>query len=325
MVYEASQNKSQIIKKQLLDDQKEVIASFEMPSTYRSGLLYLKTYAAIFMAIYLGLHLINPFAIILVMLFIAGRQHSLYILNHDGSHYSLFKNPKFNKQVATILSNLPMFHHPEAWSFIQWRRVHLMHHSYLFTEKDPNYLGRHLAGDTEIAPTAFQLAWSCLLAVPETLKYFFQGKQDYVYPATIKFHKNYLNHLLALIAPFKKDIEMEKERRLKLVFFFISLLGVSYFHWWQPFLLFWIVPMYLFYPIILRFHDLTEHHWDKQSINLDINTQSVQRNYLFQLFLSSLPRGFHREHHLFPRVGIKNLPKLKALFGQYECECSIAD
>lgn len=318
MVSEASLDKSQVIKKKLLNDKKEVISAFEKPSTYQSVLTYFKTYAAIFIAIYLGVHLNNPFAIVLVMLFIAGRQHSLYILNHDASHYSLFQNQNLNKYVATVFSNLPMFHHPEAWSFIQWRRVHLMHHSYLFTEKDPNYVGRQLAGDTKKAPTAFQLARSCLLAVPETLKYCFLGKQDYVYPSSITVHKSYLNHILALIVPFRKDIEMERERRLKWLFFCISVLGISYFHCWQPFLLFWIAPMYLFYPMILKYHDLTEHHWDKQSDKLDINTQSVERNYLFQLFLSALPRGFHREHHLFPRIRVKNLPKLKALIGQYE-------
>ena len=145
-----------------------------------------------------------------------------------------------------------MFHHPEAWSFVQWRRVHLMHHRYLFTNRDPNYLGRQQAGDTERTYTAIQLLWSCLLAIPQTIKSFFWGKQDWVNPKTNQFVKGGINHLAALLKPITQDDEMKMERRFKLVFFSLAFTGVSYFHLWHPFLLFWLLPMYSIYPLISK-------------------------------------------------------------------------
>lgn len=300
------------------ESDRQILTSLEKISSFRSVVLYLKTIMAIGLAIYVGNKISNPLLMLFIMLFVAGRQHSLYILNHDASHYTLFKNRAMNKITATIFSVLPFFHHPESWSFVQWRRVHLLHHGFLFTEKDPNYVGRMQAGDTEKSPTGRKLFFSCLSAIPETLKFFLVGKQDYVYPSTTKFHKSHMNHLRALFLPFKNDSEMEAERLTKLIFFTISALVISYLHLWQPFLLFWILPMVLFYPAILKFHDLTEHHWEKKSDDLYINTQSVKRSYLFKLFLSFLPRGFHREHHLYPRVSVCNLPKLKEVLSRYE-------
>jgi fatty acid desaturase len=81
---------------------------------------------------------VTLFAIVLI----AGRQHSLYILNHDASHYGLFRSKRINKIVGSLLSNMTMFHHPEAWSFVQWRRVHILHHRYVLSEGDLNYVGR---------------------------------------------------------------------------------------------------------------------------------------------------------------------------------------
>lgn len=112
---------------------------FETASPWKSVILYVKVYTAIFSAIIIGLYVQNPMVMLLTVIFIAVRQHSLYILSHDASHYSLFKSRRVNKMVATIFSNLVMFHHPEAWSFIQWRRVHLQ------TEK----LNGHLADLSE--------------------------------------------------------------------------------------------------------------------------------------------------------------------------------
>ena len=113
-----------------------------------SILHYSKVYCSIAIAIAIGTLSWHPLVVLAVIVFIAGRQHSLYILNHDASHNLLFKSPSTNKWVATIFSNLVMFHHPEAWSFVQWKRIHMRHHLYLFTNRDPNYIGRQIQGDT---------------------------------------------------------------------------------------------------------------------------------------------------------------------------------
>ncbi len=300
-------------RKLLSDNDKNTIIQLEKISPWRSSFLYMQVYVAIAIAIFIAVTLSNSLITLLAIIFIAGRQHSLYILNHDASHNTLFTTKKINKLVATFFSNLVMFHHPEAWSYIQWRRVHLKHHQYLFTEDDPNYVGRKAAGDTEKNYTFLQLLMVCLLAGPQAIKLFFFGKQDYVNPKIFKFSRGSINHLASLFLPFRNDQEMEKERCMKLLFFSVTLSFIVYFDAGKLFLIFWIVPMYSFYPMILKFHDLTEHNWNTCSNDLNANTQSTKRNVIFKLLFSILPRGFHREHHMFPKVSVVNLTKLNYL------------
>ena len=295
---------------------RDAIKILEQTSTLRSIILYLKTYAAVFLAIYLGLVLNNPVFSALVIIFIAGRQHSLYILNHDASHYSLFASKKINKLVATLFSNLVMFHHPEAWSFIQWGRVHLKHHGHLFTEHDPNDEGRKLAGDTEYRYSIRQLLGKCLLAVPQTIKFLFIGKQDLVTNKGNHYQRASINHFAALFRSYADDDEMEFECYVKLGFFTLALIAIHIFNLWYPFLLYWILPMYTVYPMILKFHDLTEHYWEQKSNCLYENTQSVSRSYWEKIIISFLPRGYHREHHMFPRVPVIHLPKVNKLINE---------
>lgn len=295
---------------------REQIKVLEQPCVTRSILLYLKTYAAVLLAIYLGLFFNNAFIAVLVIFFIAGRQHSLYILNHDASHYSLFPNKKMNKLVATLFSNLVMFHHPEAWSFIQWRRVHLKHHSHLFTEQDPNYAGRKRVGDTEYRYSLRQLLGKCLLAIPQTFKLLLIGKQDLVMNKGNLYQRASIYHFAALFTSYSDDREMEVERCLKLGFFILALIMIHFFNLWYPFLVYWMVPMYTVYPMILKFHDLTEHYWESKSNCLYENTQSVSRSFWKKVIISFLPRGYHREHHMYPRVPVVYLPKVHKLINE---------
>lgn len=280
---------------------------------WRSVLLYATVYAAIALAFAAEAYFHHPLVTLLAIVFIAGRQHSLYILNHDASHYGLFRSHKVNAAVGTTLSNLVMFHHPEAWSFIQWRRVHLLHHRNLFTPEDPNWLGRQLRGDTVRPYAPGRLVWTCIKAGLLTFLEFFKGRQDYVPPkgdGAIKWRDN---HLRTLFLPFRDDPEMERERRIKLVFFAVVLAGVAYFGLWRPFLLLWLLPMYTVYPMILTLMDLTEHRWTQESEDLNVSARSTRLGLLPRVLISYLPRTLHREHHVFPGVAAVDLPKLSML------------
>ena len=255
----------------------------------------------------------QPLVTIGLIIFIAGRQHSLYILNHDASHYGLYRSRMGNKFVATLLSNLIMFHHPEAWSFVQWRRVHMLHHSHLFTNKDPNYMGRVIQGDTRQPISAGRLIFRCFMAGILSFWKFFMSRQDYVPPYGGNAEKNKFNHLRTLLLPFPGDPEMNAERWLKIIFFSLILCTVAFLDLWRQFILLWIVPMYTVYPMILTFFDLTEHRWTIPTQILTINCRSVRLGWWKRLFVSFLPRGLHLEHHIFPNVIAFDLPKLSAI------------
>jgi fatty acid desaturase len=291
-------------------EKKLYLKSLSKPRSIRNAIIYLQVYTAIILVMVLATYFDNIFFTILAILFIAGRQHSLYILNHDASHYGLFHSKRTNKIIGSILSNMMMFHHPEAWSYVQWRRIHLLHHKKLFTEGDLNYVGRVNAGHVKSNLSFSSILWICIKTGLFSFPKLFTFNQDVVSPDLKTTSKSSLNQIRALLFRFKGDPEMEEERKLKLLFFLVSFLVISYFSLWWHFLVLWILPMYTFYPMILMFMDLTEHRWHEDVNNLYHNTRSIKHGFISKLFLSFLPRGYHLEHHIYPSVVAADLGKL---------------
>lgn len=279
----------------------------------RGAYLYATVFAAIAAIFFLEAYFDNPFVTLLAIVLIAGRQHSLYILNHDAAHRGLFRMNAANKWVATVLSNFVMFHHPSAWSFEQWKRIHDFHHSEVFTAGDPNYLDRQVNGDTGRILTIPLLFWGSLKSGLMSPLRFFVARQDYVHPgggAAIKFRDN---HLRALLLPFRNDPATETERYLKIAFFALIFALIAHFNLWKSFLLLWILPMYTVYPMILTFMDLTEHRWVERSTDPILNSRAIRYGFLARILFSFLPRGLHREHHLYLPVIAADLPRLSKL------------
>lgn len=282
-------------------EQKKHIQKLSAKSSTMGLLLYAKYFFLIGAVFVLNYYVHNIFVLIVSILFIGARMHSLYELNHDASHGSLFKSRDLNKNMATIFSNLFFFHHPEAFSYVQWRRVHRLHHSYLFTDKDPNYLQRQMTGETRpFSPK--EILIEMLRASYRSVKNFFFGKQDYVYPDGLRFEKNSLSHFSLLFRSFKNDPEMNQERNLRLIFYPLAISGIYASGFLDLFFFLWIVPMYTSYPAILRFMDLTDHYWAETSTNPIDNTNSARTTIWERLFVSNLNRSYHLEHHLFPGV-----------------------
>lgn len=301
------------VRQRLGPESRAAINILAVPQSWRNTGLYLSVYLAIAAAMLLDVWVRQPLITIGLIIFIAGRQHSLYILNHDASHYGLYRSRMGNKFVATFLSNLIMLHHPEAWSFVQWRRVHMLHHSHLFTNKDPNYMGREIQGDTRRPLSAGHLTFRCLMAGILSFWKFFMSRQDYVPPHGGNAEKNKFNHLRTLLVSFPDDPEMNTERWLKIIFFSVIISVVVFLDLWRQFILLWIVPMYTIYPMILTFFDLTEHRWTIPTQTLTVNCRSVRLGWWQRLIVSFLHRGLHLEHHIFPNVIAFDLPKLSAI------------
>lgn len=243
----------------------------------------------------------NIFITIIAIAFVAGRQHSLYVLNHDAVHGSLFKSKHWNRWVATIFSVFPMLHHPELWSFIRWKRDHIHHHAFLFTEHDPNYQFRFRHKDTLHSITPWRLVTKCLISAPMSVFNFFK-------------------QLLSVFIPAWHDPELKNEWISAWVFILIACGLITYFELWRSVFIFWIIPMYTIYPMILTYFDLTEHFWEAKETSPASNTRSVTHGFLLKTLISHLPRGLHREHHLYPGIPAANLPFLKMMLDKRQCE-----
>lgn len=289
------------------------IDELSVPNNCLSIYHYFRVYATILLLVSLSWFIHNFIFTLIAIILIAGRQHSLYILNHDASHNGLLSNKVANKWAATVFSNFAMFHHPSAWSFVQWQRTHYSHHRELFTHNDPNYTDRENSGDTLHRLTASALFKECIKAGVMAPFRFIFAKQDYTEQKGGVIRRQYFGHLQALFYNYKNDREMRHEQYARLFFYVLSLSLLVYFHIWFIFLILWIVPMYTVFPMILTYMDLTEHRWDHHSRDPIFNTRSIHYGFISKMLLSFLPRGLHCEHHLYPRIVSFNLPKLSRI------------
>lgn len=250
---------------------------------------------------------------ILFWIWVAARQHSLYVLNHEASHGLLFEVSGFDSKVerknrlfAEVFCLWPFFHHPEAFSFVLWRRVHRLHHAHLFTADDPNFVGRSNQGQTQHPLSNLEIAKSCARAPWDALRNMLMGEQDYVGPDESRsWNQRRVGHWRILLdwnGLHREDAELGGEQRRKLIVLLMSLSILTMIGWeWHLFWL-WIVPMWTVYPMILRWNDLTEHNWSEKSSDLRAQTNSRADKWWTLLFLSDLGRHFHWEHHLNPKV-----------------------
>lgn len=292
---------------------REAIVALHRIRPWMSTWLYLRTWLLIIGAIVGAIVVSNVVVSLLTVVVVAGRQHSLYVLNHDASHGRQFVRRSTNRWVGFLVAVLPMMHHPEAWSFGQWQRRHRLHHRHLFTALDPDYEGRRIQGDNVRRYTRAGLVLACARTGLTSLYAFFNGRQDGVLPSRAALVRHEHHHLRTLLLPFRGDPELEFERRIKLGAYGGGAVVLGVTGAWAPFLLYWIVPMYTVYPALLHAMDLTEHRWRERSSDLDVNTRSTLLSWVTRAFLGCLRRPQHRAHHHFPGVPVSELPALSRL------------
>ncbi len=72
-----------------------------------------------------------------LIVIIAARQHALAILMHDVAHYSFLTNRKVADAVSNMFMAYPVLLKTEGY-----RNSHVRHHRNLFTERDPDWIGK---------------------------------------------------------------------------------------------------------------------------------------------------------------------------------------
>lgn len=275
--------------------------------------LLLREYGSIILASYISIRLDNILVYLVVVCFIGARQAGIYDLNHEASHSKLFKNKKFNDFMGLIFTVVPFFHHPESYSFIQWKRMHLLHHRFLMTEGDPNFVERVLNNEVEEEVKGHQLYKKMLLAIPKTILFWINGKHDYIFPPpkSNQFEKRLHSHLKLLFLPIKNDSKFEKERRVKIFSFITLIILFTVLGIWKEIFLYWIVPMYTSYSAILKYLDFHDHRWHINSEDLELNTRSRSFGIFMKIFMNGLNRSYHKEHHLYPMVPCLRIHKTR--------------
>jgi len=224
---------------------------------------------------------------LIVLPFIAGRQHALGVLGHDGSHYRLSSNKTVNDWVSDYLCMLPTF-----FSISRWREEHITHHRFINSSDDP-YLKDFKAYEQWHWPKTRTAALKVLLG-----DLFGLALHTALEPA-----KRW--------APFfNVKPELSAAEKFRVWTFYPGLvLAVSLTGNWFNFLVLWLVPMLTFGIFFVRWRTIAEHLGlgDPHDVN---GTRHVDAGFIERLFFSPLGINYHIDHHIFPGVPFYNLPRL---------------
>ncbi len=219
---------------------------------------------------------------------ISTRQHALLMLFHDGVHYLIASNKRINDLVINALAGIPLLIPVHVY-----RAIHLSHHKYLGTSKDPERLLLYWGQPWNYQPLqgsrlSLQLFGdaSGINSLIMIVRYLMMSRYDnkFELPAT----RTYIELPLMFLC-------------------FATVIFVSYKIWPDRtviVLLLWFVPYLTLTQFLQKIRSFTEHTLDES----ENYTMSWNPGLMGRLSIWPYNINYHREHHAHPRVPWDRLP-----------------
>ncbi len=218
--------------------------------------------------------------------FVGGRQHALFHLAHEATHWHLFNHRKLNDWFADVFLAWPCLH-----SVPLYRQRHFGHHRNIGTLDDP-HIHETYARDRaswDFPKTSLGLArWLAYrllgLTFPRQVFAFLKGFGRGPSPGLIACKVLYYAALVACVTALDA---------------------------WDCLLLYWFVPLATWTPMIRDFRLASEHFAiDGEVDALGGKSRSVLPTWPERLFVCSKNTFLHSEHHDYPSVPFYQLPRV---------------
>lgn len=239
-------------------------------------------------------HLQTWWVTALTVLIVSSRQNVLGLLVHEQAHKLGIQGRK-----GDILTNFLAGYPLVLISVEKYANVHLAHHKYYFTDKDPDHLRK--SGDE----------W----ATPKSRRDFFKLLvKDVLGMNTLSLARG--KGRAAVSQEFMRAKPTPKA--VKAAYFLTLASVLTYFDLWPLFLLYWVLPILTVSQLIVRWGALTEHIYNTPNARVEENTPLVIPSMLNRILLPNLNFSFHAYHHWHPNVSFSNLPKVHALYLKYD-------
>lgn len=201
---------------------------------------------------------------------------SLSVVMHEGSHHLLLRSRRLGRLVASCCG-LPLL-----LSATAYRALHLRHHAYVHTDRDPDDIETLARRGTPLVLVYYALLLAgTYLYFPHVAREGWRATRD-------------RNDRLAILLEYAASA---------------AVLGLAW--WWSPQLMLrlWLLPM-LVAAQLTNLRSLAEHGLTSGG-NPFTATRSVHASPLLAFFLCNL--NLHLEHHLFPAVPWYHLPEVHRL------------
>jgi len=278
------------------------LSALRTPSVPQFLLAVLLNYSLIALAIWISVLSDSVFVWLLAIVVIAARQHALLVLMHEGAHRSISKNRNLNDLLSDLLCGAPLLIGTRSY-----RKVHLIHHQHLNTAEDPDWC-RKIDNQTERDQWLFpakQPLWRLLANLyGHSVLYLIKTLSDNqrAEPANSESSSAAAEDVLP-------DATLSKWKYLLYAAIGVVLTLTSS---WVGLLTYWLVPMLLVLPLIMRVRSIAEHFALRHDHPLR-QTRSVRAGWLERLLIAPHHIGLHIDHHLIAAVPFYQLPRLHSL------------
>jgi fatty acid desaturase len=229
----------------------------------------------------------NIWVSLLVILIVATRQNVLGLLVHEQAHCLGF--PARGDVIANLLAAYPLL----VLTVESYAQVHLSHHKYFFTDKDPDFLRK--------------------------------SGPDWTFPMPPwRFARLILGDLIGFnVWRLLKGKRLEggafkrphpTPKWIRLAFYGSVAVALTVTHTWHLFLLYWLLPLVTVFQVIVRWGAVCEHKYNLRNATIGESSPIIVPRWWEMLLLPNLNFALHPYHHLFPGVSYSNLPRVHEIF-----------
>lgn len=292
MIQSVKHQETELRKKVLQLVSVEFLESLKVPNPLKTVVTFCHIWTVLLISLFAVLFFYQkygPFSVLPLLpltLIIASRQNALAVQTHEGSHYHLFPSKFLNDFFCNICCSYWILNDVNSY-----RKTHLNHHKHLHTDKDPDIGLYSIKGNQKNLKGLIGL-------ILQDICGFTAVKRILVYVKNAHNQKkNFINnHTLGkIIAQFS----------IFLFFYIFFNFSHSLFLW----LIFWIIPLFCVFPVIIRIRIVAEH-FNEHGTNTVCFTSRTSSSNLFSDYFLGACMEYHFEHHILPYIPHHNLKKL---------------
>lgn len=277
---------------QLSPTAKAKIKSLSGPRPARFLTTLATTWMTAGLVVYFAIASQNMLVSLAAIYIVATRQNLLALLIHEQTHY-LGLRSRFGDPIVNCLASYPLM----AVTVEGYSKIHLAHHRFYFTSRDPDF-GRKHGPD-----------WTFPMGRLKLLSLFLRDISGY----------SFVSHVLRASSSKAVDQNAFKRKHpsprwLKPLFFASGAALLTAVQGWFYFFVYWLLPLVTVLPVIVRWSAICEHSYGREGATVEETSPVILPTFLGRIFLPNLNFTMHAYHHYFPGVSFSALPEVHKIF-----------
>ncbi|HEX5690424.1 MAG TPA: fatty acid desaturase family protein [Roseiflexaceae bacterium] len=233
----------------------------------------------------------NPLTLAIGIVVVGARQLGLAILMHDAAHGVLTNNKALNEALGQWFLAWPMIS-----DLYNYRTYHLQHHRHTQQANDPDLV---LSAPFPITRSSFRRKMVRDLTGQTVFKQRVAQFRNAFTAKSGKLFDGVTKGFSRLGGPIAVNLGL-----------FVALAALGY---WYVFFLLWVVPFFVWFPLITRVRNIAEHAVVPDNDDPFRNARTTKANLLWRALVAPYWVNYHVEHHLLMWVPCYNLPAFHAL------------